>query len=232
MDATLIFKLGCWLVGLLDKLIPLVLASFIALWAFFRQREYETIKKRYLEDGVDKVASEMSKNINTLRHNWTRAIRLLEEYRSYGDAFDLEELKKDYLDVHGGNLENIANQRVHYLTDSIVFWDAFQSSLAFCKSSDDFMKKEVSKVFNMSLSDDGEHIDKDEVIKAVENKLMEINRKIKPYDRVVSELVSIGQVLERQKFKFKDLQNFHKIDIVKSAIGHAEQANNSCNTQT
>lgn len=146
MNALEIKDIVFWLIDVVKELIPLAAAGWFALRLFFKQKEHESITSRYLEGGIDKVASGMSENLDDYRNNWARTLHLLKEYREYGDKFDTKEFTKEYAEIHAGNLESIANQRVYYLTGSRVFYNAYQSVLAFCVNSNNEMKKKLPKL--------------------------------------------------------------------------------------
>ena len=50
------------------------LASWVALTLYFRQKEYELIKQRYWEGGVDVVAAAVEQALGVVSHNWARSL--------------------------------------------------------------------------------------------------------------------------------------------------------------
>lgn len=224
MNALEIKNIVSWLIDVAKEVIPLAAAGWFALRLFFKQKEHESITSRYLEGGIDKVASGMSENLDAYRNNWARTLHLLKEYREYGENFDTSELKKGYVEIHADNLESIANRRVYYLTGSFVFYNAYQSVLAFCVSSNNEMEKEIAKAIEISMSEEGKKIDSSQVIKEVEKVLFKLNEEANLYELIVTELVNVGGVLEKQKISYKKLENFRKNDEVTEAVQNVEAA--------
>ena len=223
MNALEIKDIVFWLIDVAKAVIPLAAAGWFALRLFFKQKEHESITSRYLEGGIDKLASGMSENLDAHRNNWARTLHLLKEYREYGDNFDKSELKKGYMEIPAGNLESIANQRVYYLADSLVFYNAYQSVLAFCVNSNNKMK-EIAKAIEISMSEKSKEIDRSKVIKKLEEALLKLNEEANLYEPIVAELVHIGGVLEKQKISYKKLENFRKNHQVTKAVQNAEKA--------
>ena len=224
MNALEIKDIVFWMIDVAKEVIPLAAAGWFALRLFFKQKEHESITSRYLEGGIDKVASGMSENLGAHRNNWARTLHLLKEYREYGENFDMNELKKGYVEMHAGNLDSIANQRVYYLVGSLVFYKAYQSVLAFCVNSNNEMEKEIGKAIEISMSEEGKKIDRNQLIDKAKNKLDEVYEESKPYYDIVFELVNVGGVLEKQKISYKKLENFRKNGQVTKAVQNAEAA--------
>jgi hypothetical protein len=71
------------------------LAAWVALRLYFRQKEYELIKQRYLEGSVDIVSAEVEQALGVLMNNWARCLNIVKAYRDERADFDLQELKRD-----------------------------------------------------------------------------------------------------------------------------------------
>lgn len=224
MNALEIKDIVFWLIDVAKEVIPLAAAGWFALRLFFKQKEHESITGRYLEGGIDKVASGMSENLDAYRNNWARTLHLLKEYREYGDKFDMKEFTKGYAEIHAGNLESIANRRVYDLTGSFVFYNAYQSVLTFCVNSNNEMEKEIAKAIEISMSEEGKKIDSSRVVKEVEKVLFKLDEEANLYEPIVTQLVNIGGVLEKQKISYKKLENFRKNDQVIKAVQSVEAA--------
>lgn len=216
-----------------EKLCPLLISGFFmvlaayvaarfALKSYFTQKEYELVKQRYLEQGVDKLASTLQKNLSNLRHNCARILFLLKQYRDDGDNFDVDELENGFLDFHAGALENIANQRIQILTESSIIGDAYQSADVFIKTSSDTITKDITKVMKLKSID--EDINKrNYVIKTIIAKLEGINKEQIKYDFLISQLVYLSRILEKEKLSLKKLSKFKNYLEVKSIIATLEE---------
>ncbi len=219
-----------------EKLCPLLISGFFmvlaayiaarfALKSYFTQKEYELVKQRYLEQGVDKLASTLQKNLSNLRHNWARILFLLKQYRDDGDKFDVGELEKGFLDSYAGALENMANQRIQIITDSSIFGYVYQFANAFIKTSNDTITKDLTKVMSMRLKGiEGDINKRNHVIETIITELKEINNELMKYDFFVSQLVNLSRILEKErKMSLKKLSKFKNYLEVKSIIATLEE---------
>jgi hypothetical protein len=86
-------------------LVPVALGAWIGLRLYFRQKEYELIKQRYLEGAVDIVAAEVEQAFGTFSHNWARCLNIVKAFRDAQNDFDAKELEKGFLDLDSFCLE-------------------------------------------------------------------------------------------------------------------------------
>jgi len=51
---------------------------------YFKQKEYETIRHRYLDDGIAVIIRQVEYVLDVFQYNWARSIHLLKTYRDLG----------------------------------------------------------------------------------------------------------------------------------------------------
>lgn len=124
-------------------LLAVGLGSGIGFFAYFRQKEYELTKQRYLEEGVDVVAAELQNAQGVVSHNFARALQLCRQYRDLGSHFDKEELSRGFLELDKSKFVQTANYRVGSLIGDQIIWESFQSALAHAASANAFMSQEI-----------------------------------------------------------------------------------------
>jgi hypothetical protein len=90
-------------------------AAWIGVRIYFRQKEYELVKSRYLEGSLDVISSELERGLGTLNHNWARCLNIVKAFRDEKEHFDLKELEKGFLDYDASKFESIAHHRLHNL---------------------------------------------------------------------------------------------------------------------
>jgi len=207
--------------GLFAVLAAYIAASF-ALSHYFRQKEYEIVKQRYLENGIDKIVSGLEINFNNLRHNWARSLFLVQQFRDYGEHFDITELDKGFLEIYPADFERVANHRIEYLTKSEVIWLAFQLSLVFAKKSNDVITKELPKVMEIK-NDIEEEEERRAVAVSMYGELTKINDNIEKYELVIDKLMVISSALEREKLGFDNISRFSRLYVVREALEYIEK---------
>lgn len=201
---------GLWSIVL--AALPLIIGALIAIAVFYRQREYEIIRERYLCDGFDKASTSLSESIGVTRNNWARALYLLKTYQQLGENFDLSELNKGYSGFNVGQLEPVANQHIAYLINDNVVWDGFQKSMARFKTANDFLMIELPQV--ITLNQNADKVRLDEITEEAEKELTRIDETLHKIHSFIAHVVSLGQVFERERFQFKKLPDFASLNDV------------------
>ncbi len=72
-------------------IIPIILAFLAYLFGlktYFRQKEYEMVRKRYLEEGIDLIAQESDRALSIFIYNWSRGLTVIKHFRDFGTKID------------------------------------------------------------------------------------------------------------------------------------------------
>lgn len=136
--------------ALLTLLVGLTIAR-VGLWIYFRQKEYELVKQRYLEQSIDVVAAELESAMGAFSHNWGRCLQLLKEYRDIEAHFDLDKLSSGFLAFESTGFQRIAHYRLRSLVQSDVIWKVYQLALAFAASANAKAASEIPATIKARL---------------------------------------------------------------------------------
>lgn len=199
-------------------LIAGLLVARVGLSYYFCQKEYETVKQRYLEQSVDLIASEVEAVSWTFSHNWARGLEILRLYRELpGSEFDLQELNTGFLEIRSTNFQRVAHHRLSALIKSDLIWDIYQLALAKHKSLSN--KVTIEFVQGVKLHHEGKlRLTHAEFIKESSDLLKPLNDQGGRYAHLVSALQVIAAELEQSKLRFKDLAEFSKRPTVIAAL--------------
>lgn len=124
-------------------LVAVALGAAIGLYAYFRQKEYELTKQRYLEQGLDVIAGAVESLLGTTSHNCARALQLCRQYRENGAEIDLEELSRGFLKLDASRFYQTANYRVGSLLNDQIVWDTFQSVMVYASTTNGLFTQEI-----------------------------------------------------------------------------------------
>ena len=130
-------------------LTAVALGSVVALLVYFRQKEYELTKQRYLEQGVDVVAAELETAFGVVSHNYARCLQICKSFRDVDDKFDPKEIDKGFLQFDGSKFHQIAHHRISALLGSNLIWEVFQTSMAYAVSANAMMVTEVPEAMRI-----------------------------------------------------------------------------------
>lgn len=203
-------------------LVGAILTAWLAILFYFRQKEYELVKQRYLEDSVDVVASEMEKAFGIHSHNWARCLNIVKAYRDQEDNFDPEELEKGFIEYESANFQTIAHHRLQVLTKSQTYWEVCQLALAFVTNNDSVMRREIPDTIKTKLTTNIIASPHSEVVEKCFTHLKEINENSHKYAILGAQLQVVSRVLEREKMSFKELEQFHEKKQITNGIATLE----------
>ena len=199
-----------------------LLTVWLGLKFYFRQKEYELVKQRYLDGSVDIVASEIERSLGVHSHNWARCLNIVKAYRDQEGAFDVEELEKGFIEYESANFQTIAHHRLQILTNSQVYWEVCQLALAFVTNSDSIMRREIPDAIKMRLATGKISTPHAEIAEACFSHLKNINEDSHKYAVLIRELQLLSMLLERGRMSFKELNKFRDQEEVKQSINNLE----------
>lgn len=195
----------------------------VGILFYFRQKQYEIVKERYLEGCIDVIVSELETELGILNHNWARCLHLLRAFRDEQETFDVEELEKGFLEYDASKFQSVAHHRLQNLTGASVFWKAFQLALSFVNTSDSVIRKEIPAAIRTKLKTDKIETSINEIVDHAHERLNEINQKSHRYALITYRLQLIADVLERKNMGFRSIGEFPKHPVVVSGIDAIEK---------
>jgi len=191
-------------------------AAWVGVRIFFRQKEYEIVKNRYLDCGVDLVVTELENNLGILDHNWARSLNIVKSFRDTKELFDVSELDKGFIELDSSQFQVVANHRLDILVGSKIYWEVFQSAQAFVSTSNSIITKEVTNTIRLKLTTDKVTKTTDELAEYLFKLLKGINEDSHRYANLQHKLLRVADILEREKLSFNKVEEFrHKPEICK-----------------
>ncbi len=206
---------------LISAAVGVVIGALLGMHAYFRQKEYELVKGRYLEGGLDVVASEVEQHLGIAKHNWARCLNILKAFRGEGMAFNKEELTKGFLDLEMSRLNRIAHHRIEGLVGlegAQVVWSVYQLALADAANNNFVYTKEVPEVVHKKLTTDLIKDDPQAIVERLFPDLFERDERSHRFAHLVRCLYHLGAMLEKERMTFKQIAGFKDRERVKALI--------------
>lgn len=208
----------------LFTLAAVALGSSIALWMYFRQKEYELVKQRYLEGGIDVVATQLEAALGVISHNWARCASLCKSLRDAGALFDVKELERGFLPLDSSQFKAVAHHRVGSLLQSQIVWRAFQLAMAYATNANSRITVEFVEVLRIKMTNPSSipatHT-------ALAEKLLEdlhiVHRKGFEFASLQRELHALGLLLEAARLSLSAIGEFHQQPAVQEVIARLTQ---------
>ena len=115
--------------SLLPVLVSIWLGYRLGLLTYFQKREHEQIIKRYLEQGVDLISSNVDHALGIFRENWALSLMLLREFRGSNKAnisMRKESLDRKFLMYDEKSFVVSPFYKIKSLVGDDVFWKSTQ----------------------------------------------------------------------------------------------------------
>lgn len=199
-----------------------VLLAFFGLRLYFRQKEYEIVKQRYLEQSLDVIASELEAVSSIFNYNWARCLNLLKEYRDSDEPFDTAKFADGFLDLNGTHFQQAAQHRLQVLTNSQIFWDVYQLALSRHLGLNSVVVNEVPQAVAAQIAGKT-NTSKEEMIDAIMVELKPMPRKSDRFAPLHRAILQLTRILEKDRLSFNTLGRFAENPEVKSIVSQLIQ---------
>ena len=194
------------------------LGSWIALAVYFRQKEYELVKQRYLEGGVDVVATQLEEALGVVSHNYGRCLQICKSMRDAKGNFDVKELDTGFLELSTSNFQQVAHHRINSLLQSDVLWTACQLALAYATTANSRIVNEMTQAIRLRFTTNLIKHDYETMAAVMLADLHQLQAEGFHYATVIRELHALSLMLERERMKLKAVAAFHKREAVMQLV--------------
>ena len=200
-----------------------ILLAYFGLRLYFRQKEYEIVKQRYLEQSLDVIAGELESLSSTLNHNWARCLVLLKEYRDSPHLFEVQKLQTGFLDLHGTHFNRSAHHRLQVLSGTDVFWRVYQLALSRHLGLNSVAANEIPHAVKAQL-DGNANASVEQIVEVAMQELKPMPRESDRFAPLHSALVQLSRLLERERLSFDKVETFARkpevVQIVRDISAH------------
>lgn len=211
------------LATILGALLVVVVTPLIGVWAYFRRKEYETVRQRYLDDGILPIIRQVEDSLNVFEYNWAHSVHLLKTYRDLASNTPPELYRSGFVAID--KPISFEASRHYLLMDIIgdkVYFDVHQLLTAFLHDAHSFFMDDLCSAIRVSLEGgkEGTEIAPPEVI--FDTYIKEIEKKSEehhPYYVFLGNLQLLASLLAKEQYSFKKLSKFrYKSEVLKSTI--------------
>jgi hypothetical protein len=213
-----------------DKIIPIfiiIVAAFLSyiggVKIYFKQKEYELVRKRYLEDGLDLLSENVDQVLSIFRTHWAYSVSLLREFEALGKDTPLKSYSEKFPQFEENIFRLMPFSRLRYLINDQVFWEAIQQLNAFVENSIAYFRIDLSNAIKFYCETDKIEISHKEIANLYLEGIVKIEKDSHNYYEVVTGLSQLSLYLEREKFSFKKLEIFRDKEDVKSIVNNFKE---------
>lgn len=217
------------MIGALSPILAVLVAVFLTYKygykGYLAQKEYELVRKRYLYDCIDQLCDNIEYYLGIFRKNWQSSLWLLKTFRDLGDKDVDEKINKELLNFNF----HILHHEIFRITpffkltnlihDDRIFFDITQNLYAFVESSySTFQFDILLAIQSYLINKEKMNTTANDIYELYSNIVLDLNKKSESYYIILQELLNIGSILEKEKFSFKKIEDFHIIEEVKNSI--------------
>lgn len=211
---------SAWIQGL-ATIVAALIAVGAAFWGFYRQKEFELVQKRYLEEGIDAIVAATQQALNIYSHNWARCTQILKAFRD-NDAVRPEELDSGFLHLPT-DFALTAHYRVNQLVNSGVIWQVYQLAISFALYGSSVARDEIPIGLKVKITTDRIKATKSEIVETGVTELQNLDERSHHFQFFIGKLQDIAMLFEGQKFSFKDLRKLQTHPTVMATVKSLEE---------
>jgi len=212
-------------IQILSPFVIAVVAYFFASKQYYNQKSYDEIKRRYLDESIDSIASTIENSLGNISANWVSALQITKSFKYLKHSQKLNSATNYYCPYNTKDLRIIAHDRLMALIGDNIFFELHQIQSAFEINkynllSDDFHVA-ITKYCDGSLCDisDEKH---SETHKTYSELIEPIQRDSYAYYPIVKLLNKLSFIFEREKYSYSQIDSFKDRADVKSIINEAK----------
>jgi hypothetical protein len=195
-------------------------AAFLAYWlgsrSYFKQKEFELVRNRYLEGGLDRVSTQAEEALSVLTHNFQHAIKILRVFRDIGPA-PAAQMCGGFKGLETGVLELVAVHRLQELVQDGIFWDVRQLLYSAGQEYHTLLADDMGGAIKAIAEGAEFKVTKDELLKTYEERVIRGYIDATKFSMLVSCLHEVASALQAQRLTLKSVREFHKEAVVTEA---------------
>ncbi len=220
---------ACFFNTYIQPWIPLgvaLLAYVLGRAAYFRQKEYELITRRYLEEGLDAISKSVDKSLAIFRHNWSQSLVVLKHFRELGKDMRKELYLNPFIPPDPTVFEIWRDFRLMDILGDDIFYRAHQSLDAFIRESYAFFQDDLGSFIRISI-EGGKELEiqssREESIKMYIDRVNKLDERARRYYIFLGELQKLSSILQTKRLSFRQLKNLRKRKDVIQSIKNLEK---------
>ena len=194
-----------------------LLGAWWALHLYFRQKEYELIKQRYLEGAVDIWLLNRANSRSPAPQLGTLP-KYHQQLRDEKTDSDIQELEKGFQLLDSSKIHRIPHHRISNLTGSQLIWEIYQAAIAFIANANTQITKEIPDLIRLKLTTDRIASEPGKIAEAMFEKLKGIKEESLKYACLTHGLHELSLMSETEPLRFKRITKFSQRVAVKNLL--------------
>ncbi|PLX49977.1 MAG: hypothetical protein C0613_05715 [Desulfobulbaceae bacterium] len=203
-----------------ETVLAAIIAPLLGLSVFRRQREYELVRQRYLDDGLDIISGHVEYAQSVFRHNWARSLSLIKLFRDAGKDTPKELYSTGFIQLDPSRFEISRNYILKELVGDDIFIKVQELLFAYVSEANSLFINDLCHIVKMYIEGSKELEIKANNVEISEKYLkysIEKDEGFRKFYSLLGELRNLSEILVREKFTFPDINNFKEKQKVKES---------------
>jgi len=209
-----------WIINAASAIAAALGAYYLGIKTYFRQKEYELVQKRYLNEGIDRVADEAEEALSIFQHNWSQSLFALKLFRDIGPMAAYEHCEKALLPLKNASPGVGPVYRLKALVGDDIFWEVHQMLLGAVAGANFFFMRDLGAAFKAGVEGQSLKVTREEAFEELHQECMRLRQSVQPFYGFIGALQNISKVMEVKKFSFRTIQDFKSAEAVKQSIAY------------
>ena len=197
----------------------------LGLRAYFQQKEYESVRKRYLEDTLDLFASHVEHCLSVHRSNWQASLIILKAFRDAGTKMTADGLSARICHVDHANLHFAAAYRLgDLLNGNTSFFSMQQLLIAFSERGSSFLEDDLLHAIRLASAGVITEEQLPQVFTKYMDRITALNAESRPFYILLTEVSTIAHLFESERPTYATMRTFFRNKEVRGAVDRVEKA--------
>ncbi len=208
------------IIGIISIIVTAFLSYIAGIKIYFKQKEYELVKKRYLEEGLDILIENVETALSLFRSNWAYSVYLLKEFKSLEKSIPRESYTGRFPQFDERIFRVRPLSRLRYLINDKIYYDAIQQLYAFVENSIAYFRIDLSNSIRLYCDTNRALKSHEEIAEIYLKEIKKIEKNSHNYYELLGSLFQLSLFIEREKFSFKQLEKFRDIEDVRTIVSN------------
>ncbi len=216
-----LYELKPTISSLLTVLVSIWLGYRFGLLTYFQKKEHDQIIQRYLEQGVDLIASNMDHALTIFRENWSLSLRMLREFRETSAAkipMRRESYNRQFTIYDPKSFTVSPYYKLKSIVGDDVFWESAQLLFAFVGNSYSFFENDLKLCLQSYHDPDIKSAAFEQIYEGYLNQIHLLNEEANKYYKILMELQNIAVEIETRPLSFKEMTSFKNRPVIKTIV--------------
>lgn len=195
----------------------------LGLRAFFLQREYENVRSRYLDNGLDLASAQVEYALSIFRSNWSLLLRYTKLCREMASPFEPEDFFAQFREIDQSQFQITPVHRINALLPNEIIWNQYQRVFSFVGTSNDQIKADFGPALRV-VAQNPNQPNRAKIVSEAEKLARELGDGANQFYVYLSELNNLAQIFEQHPIRRVDVPSFSKRKDVKQIMQRLMEA--------